>query len=65
MLTQEEWHAFVHGLFEVVPPWRPRLDIQAAVDAVIAGEEHYYQAGRGVGFVSLILLFSLVIKWLA
>jgi len=58
-LTGQEWHAFVHGFFDVVPPWRSRVDIDAAIYTCIEGEEHYYQAGRGLGFVALICLIGL------
>ena len=62
--TPEERHAFVLGFFEVVPPWHPRVSIHTYIEKDIQGEEHYYQAGRGLGFIVLFCLVCLAVKWL-
>ena len=61
--TGEEWHAFVIGFFEILCPWKPRYYIitQETADT-IGNEYHYYLAGRGAGFVTLILIVIALCK---
>jgi hypothetical protein len=63
--TPEEWHSFVIGFFEVLCPWPSRYLLPGNNSSPLKGEEHYYLAGRGAGFIALlcvILLFSWLIK---
>lgn len=63
--TPQEWHALVIGFFEILCPWKPRNTISQTYALAMAGEYHYYSAGRGAGFIALlgvILLFSWLIK---
>jgi len=52
----EEWHAFAIGFFEVLCPWRPRIPILLPSYQAVSGEYHYYLAGRGLGFIALLLI---------
>jgi hypothetical protein len=63
--TPEEWHALVIGFFEVLCPWKPRIESLTPANDYLQGEYHYYLTGRGAGFIALlcvILLFSWLIK---
>jgi len=63
--TPEEWHALVIGFFEVLCPWPPELLRKLNNSSPIKGEEHYYLAGRGLGFPTLLLVliaFAKLIK---
>ena len=57
--TPEERHAFAVGFFEVLCPWPPRYDYRCDRASPFEGEEHYYHAGRGIGFVALLCLICL------
>jgi len=61
-LTSDELHAFAIGFFEVLCPWKPRKSIEAAAPKCLEGEYHYYLAGRGTGFISLLLILLGLIK---
>ncbi len=62
MITSDELHAFVIGFFESLCPWPPRYLPRGFEPSPIKGEEHYYMAGRGCGFVSLLLILPRLIK---
>ena len=60
--TVDEWHALVQGFCETFCPWAPRrpfLDEKLMTE--IRENNHYYMAGRVIGFVSLVLLSVLVL----
>ena len=60
--TIDEWHALVQGICETFCPWqarRPFLDENLATE--IRNNNHYYTAGRVIGFVSLVLFSVLVV----
>jgi len=60
--TIDEWHALVQGFSETFCPWAPRrpfLDEELATE--IRTKNHYYMAGRVLGFVSLVLFSVLVL----
>lgn len=54
--THQEWHAFVIGFFEVLCPWPSRYHLTMAPMDDLLKEFHYYMAGRGLGFVTLLLI---------
>jgi hypothetical protein len=60
--TPEEWHALVIGFCEVLCPWPPRHVGADTPPACIKGEEHYYMAGRALGFPLLILIIIALVK---
>ena len=62
--TPEERHAFAIGFFEVIPPWPAFYRDRLPVPKCLKGEEHYYNAGRGLGFIALVALVYLALKWL-
>ena len=65
MINMDELHAFVIGFFEVLCPWEARYIPFNQSLSPVKGEEHYYLAGRGAGFIALlcvILLFIWLIK---
>ncbi|GAI74808.1 unnamed protein product [marine sediment metagenome] len=61
-LTSDEIHSFVIGFFESLCPWPARKPIGAAAPKCLEGEYHYYLAGRGTGFIALLLILVGVIK---
>lgn len=60
--TGEELHAFLIGFFEVLCPWRPRWLMSLDYDSPLKGEYHYYLAGRGIGFIALLLILITLCK---
>lgn len=64
MISYQEWHAFAIGFFEVLCPWPPRLRELSQLVKLVRDEYHYYLAGRGLGFIALISLVCLALKWL-
>ena len=54
--TPEEWHALAIGFFEVLCPWKPRYHSNTYIHTSIKSEYHYYLTGRGLGFISLLLI---------
>ena len=54
--TPKEWHALLIGFFEVLCPWPARYEKCDSCHTSLKGEEHYYAAGRGIGFVALLLI---------
>jgi len=56
MPTSDELHAFVIGFFEVLCPWKPRHSLLITDYPSLKEEYHYYLAGRGVGFITLLLI---------
>ena len=54
--TPEEWHSFLIGFFEVLCPWPSRCYIPKEQRDEILAEYHYYSAGRGLGFITLLLI---------
>jgi len=57
MLNTDECHAFVIGFFEVLCPWKPHYHLRVATPDCLEHEYHYYLAGRGAGFIALLLIF--------
>ena len=53
-ITCDELHAFLIGFFEVLCPWEARYISFSAPSSPSKGEEHYYLAGRALGFIALI-----------
>jgi hypothetical protein len=62
--TPDERHALVIGFSEVLCPWPPRIEELPDLVERINEEYHYYLAGRGLGFIALVALVSLVLKYL-
>jgi len=62
MNTPDEIHAFVIGFFESLCPWPPRWGICPRDPSPLKGEYHYYLAGRGTGFITLLLVLLGLIK---
>ena len=63
MDTTDEFHAFIIGAMEVLCPWRPRITIiSQELAKAIKDEYHYYQTGRGIGFVTLLLVLTGIAK---
>jgi len=60
--TPEEWHALVIGFFEVLCPWPAQYMVLPAETSPVTGEEHYYLAGRGLGFIALLLILTVFAK---
>ena len=61
--THGEWHSLVNGWCEVMCPWPPYRKIMSkALAEELAGEYHYYQAGRALGFVCLVLFIVGIIR---
>ena len=56
--TGDELHAFVIGFFEVLCPWEARYIPFNIPPSPVKGEEHYYLAGRGIGFIALLLILT-------
>jgi len=61
-LNMNELHAFAIGFFEVLCPWKARYIPLHQPPSPIEGEEHYYLAGRGAGFIALLLILVGLIK---
>jgi hypothetical protein len=61
-LTQDELHAFVIGFSETLCPWKPYYHNQVPVPSPLKGEYHYYLAGRGFGFIALLLILTGIAK---
>lgn len=60
--THQEWHALVIGFFESFCPWPSRYYLTGTPMGELKGEYHYYLAGRGLGFVALLILLALIAK---
>lgn len=63
--TDAERHVFIVGFFEVLCPWPPRIPISPDYPYDLKGEYHYYMAGRGAGFITLLCVLmgvSLIFK---
>jgi len=56
MFTPDELHSFLIGFFEVLCPWPPRHHLTMAPMGDLLKEYHYYMAGRGLGFITLLLI---------
>jgi len=54
--TPDERHAFLIGFSEVLCPWKPRIPMTGRCPFPREKEYHYYAFGRGVGFISLLLI---------
>lgn len=52
--TSDELHAFLIGFFEALCPWEARYISWGTSPSPLKGEEHYYLAGRALGFIALI-----------
>lgn len=61
-LTSDELHAFAIGFFETLCPWKAQYHDALPVPSPLKGEEHYYLAGRGVGFPTLLLILIGIAK---
>ncbi len=62
MITTDELHAFVIGAAETFCPWPARYKINKSVNLYIQSEYHYYLAGRGTGFLALLLILIALAK---
>ena len=62
MITMDELHAFVIGFFEVLCPWKPFRSMPLEYPSPLMGEYHYYLAGRGIGFITLLLILIALAK---
>ena len=54
--STDEIHAFLIGFFEVLCPWPAHYKDNLPVPSPLEGEEHYYLAGRALGFPVLLLI---------
>ncbi|MBW2673607.1 MAG: hypothetical protein JRD89_09375 [Deltaproteobacteria bacterium] len=54
--TWKERHTFIIGFFEVLCPWPARTWLSGERLNELLSEYHYYMAGRGLGFISLLLI---------
>jgi len=61
-LTSDELHAFAIGFFESLCPWKPIIGMPIDYPSPLKGEYHYYLAGRGTGFIALLLILLGLIK---
>lgn len=62
MITTDELHAFVIGAAETFCPWKPRHPMSMEENNPLKGEYHYYLAGRGVGFIALLIVLLILVK---
>lgn len=62
--TTQEWHAFIIGFGEVMPPWPPHHNLWNAAARDVSNEYHYYMAGRTLGFFLLLLYITTLIHFL-
>ena len=60
--TSDEPHAFLIGFFEILCPWKPQHHDQGIELRYIKDEYHYYLAGRGIGFIILLLILIGIAK---
>ena len=60
--STEEIHAFTLGFFEVLCPWKPQHRLGVATPKYLKDEYHYYLAGRGIGFIALLLILAGIAK---
>ena len=60
--TSNEIHAFIIGFFEVLCPWKAQYKDNLPVPSPLKGEEHYYLAGRALGFPVLLLILIALAK---
>ena len=60
--TSDELHAFVIGAAETFCPWEARYISSNQPPTPVKGEEHYYLAGRGFGFLALLLILIALCK---
>jgi len=59
--TQQEWHAFVEGLCEVLCPWPARHKISRKLSNDLRGDHHYYMFGRALGVIAWLII-AIIIK---
>jgi len=62
LTTPQEWHALVIGFFEALCPWPARAWLSGERLNELLSEYHYYMAGRALGFISLLLILTALIK---
>ena len=62
--TPGEWHAFVIGFFEVLCPWPPRTWAAGTALNLLLGEYPYYMTGRGLGFLTLVVILTALAKFI-
>jgi len=61
MDTDDEWHSFIVGFFEILCPWPPRHGMSADYyKDIVNGEYHYYLGGRGAGVIAWIIIARLI-----
>ena len=58
--TPAECHVFAVGFFEVLCPWKPRVEMPEDYPFPIKNEYHYNLAGRGTGFIMLLCVLIVV-----
>lgn len=56
--NSDELHAFVIGFSEGLNPLTPEISITTRAEFNPDKEYHYYLAGRGIGFISLLLILK-------
>ena len=60
-----EWHSFEIGWSEGVSLFvRPIVPINENAQEEMSQEYHYFQVGRAVGFITILLIVGGLIKWL-
>ncbi len=65
MDTHQEWHAWVEGFAEGFCGSSARYDPAEELLKELMADHHYYNAGRGFGFASFIVLVTGMIVWVA
>ncbi len=53
--THEEWHAFVEGFCDGFCVWKTQCQMSSELQVSTAKEHHYYNSGRVLGFISLVV----------
>ena len=65
MDTHQEWHAWVEGFSDGFCVGPSHYEPNPTLLNELGEEHHYYNAGRGFGFASFILLVTGMIVWVA
>jgi len=62
MPDMNEIHAFIIGFSEALCPWPSRYRIAKEQWDEVIYEFHYYMAGRGAGFIALLIILVGMVK---
>ena len=62
-LTWDEIHSFLVGFFEVICPFRPRINVSIAQLGYIQDEFPYYMGGRALAMVLWVVGGVLLLVW--